>query len=306
MPASSFFLPCSDGHQMPVYGWLPSAEPKALLLIAHGMAEYALRYNFIAQHFVEAGFAVYAFDERAHGNAVETIEEQGISGPDWFYQQIADILVAVTDLRKKHPEKKLFLLGHSMGSFICQRYFQLHGNSVDGLILSASNGKQDPLMGAGITLAWLQMNIYGARYKSHLIDRLSFGKFNAAFKPNRTTNDWLSRDQKEVDKYVADPHCGFVCTASFYYDFFRGIRDAFKKENINTVPKDIPVYAFAGDKDPVGLKGKGFLQLIENWKNAGVKDISFHLYKDGRHEMMNEINREEVLGNIIQWLHNHS
>lgn len=306
MPASSFSLPCSDGHQMPVYGWLPSGEPTALLLIAHGMAEYALRYNFIAQHFVEAGFAVYAFDERAHGNAVGTIEEQGISGPDWFYQQIADVQVAVNDLRKKHAKKKLFLLGHSMGSFICQRYFQLHGNSVDGLILSASNGKQDPLMGAGITLAWLQMNIYGARYKSNLIDRLSFGKFNAAFKPNRTTNDWLSRNKEEVDKYVADPRCGFVCTASFYYYFFKGIRDAFKKEHVQAIPKHIPVYAFAGDKDPVGLQGKGFLQLIENWKNVGMKDISFHLYKDGRHEMMNEINREEVLGNIIQWLHDHS
>ncbi len=306
MPPESFHLTCSDGHRMPVYSWQPAREPKAILLIAHGMAEYAQRYANIAGRFVHEGYSVFAFDERAHGHAVENLEDQGISEPGWFYQQVADIGVAVNDLKKKHPGKAVCLLGHSMGSFICQRYFQMHGNTVNGLILSASNGKQDPLMGAGIALAWLQMKIFGPRYKSTLIDHLSFGKFNAAFKPNRTSNDWLSRNKEEVDKYVADPRCGFVCSASFYYYFFKGIRDAFKKENIQMTPKDIPVYAFAGDRDPVGLQGKGFLQLIENWKNAGVKDITFHLYKDGRHEMMNEINREEVLRDIIYWLNKHS
>ena len=305
MPADSFYLTCSDGHQMPVYDWLPSSEPKGLLLIAHGMAEYAQRYATIAGRFVQEDFAVYAFDERAHGQAVASIPEQGISGPDWFYQQVADIQLAIDYLRKAHPGKKIFLLGHSMGSFICQRYFQLHGNNIDGLILSATNGKQDPLMGAGIALAWLQMKLFGQRYRSKLIDDLSFGKFNAAFKPNRTTNDWLSRNNEEVDKYVADPQCGFVCTASFFYYFFKGIRDAFRHKNIVLIPSHIPVYAFAGDNDPVGQQGKGFLKLIDNWKAAGVKDISFHLYQEGRHEMMNEINREDVMGNLISWLNNH-
>jgi alpha-beta hydrolase superfamily lysophospholipase len=291
---------------MPVHAWSGPADPRAILLIAHGMAEYARRYEPIAKYFVEASYAVYAFDERAHGDAVNNLEEQGISKPGWFYQQISDVGVAVEDLKKKHPGKKIFLLGHSMGSFIAQRYFQLHGDTLSGLILSATNGKQDPLMGAGIALAWIQMKIFGRRYKSNLIDQLSFGKFNAAFKPNRTSNDWLSRNTEEVDKYVADPRCGFVCTASFYYDFFKGIRDAFKIENIETIPKHIPVYAFAGDNDPVGLQGRGFLQLIEKWKKVGVKDITYHLYKDGRHEMMNEINREEVIKNIITWLNNHS
>ncbi len=221
MPTGSFHLTCSDGHKMPVYAWRTRTDPKAVILIAHGMAEYARRYEPIAKYFVDAGITVYAFDERAHGDAVDKLEEQGISDPGWFYQQITDIKVAVLDLKEKHPGKKIFLLGHSMGSFIGQRYFQLHGDTLDGLILSATNGKPDPLMGAGITLAWLQMKVFGSRYKSNLIDQLSFGKFNAAFKPNRTSNDWLSRNTQEVDKYVSDPRCGFVCTASFYHDFFK-------------------------------------------------------------------------------------
>ena len=138
-----------------------------------------------------------------------------------------------------------------------------------------------------------------------MIDTLSFGQFNKKFKPNRTVSDWLSRDEKQVDKYVANELCGFVCTASFYYYFFKGIRDTFNKHNIQKIPSHIPVYAFAGDKDPVGLEGKGFLKLIQNWKAAGLKDISYHLYKDGRHEMMNDINREEVIENVIAFITKH-
>ncbi len=287
---------------MPVYVWLPDGEPDCVLLISHGMAEYAERYAPIAQLLVQKNIAVYAYDQRGHGKAVANIHEQGIVAAGWFYQQVEDIKLAIKHLRKLHPLKKIFLLGHSMGSFICQRYFQLHGNTIDGLVLSATNGKQDPLLGMGISIAWLQMKLFGSRYKSILIDKLSFGKFNAAFKPNRTTNDWLSRNMEEVDKYVADTQCGFVCSALFYFYFFSAIRDAFNKKNINSIPHNIPVYAFAGDKDPVGLAGKGFLQLIKNWKAAKVKDISYNLYKDGRHEMMNEINRNEVINNLNEWI----
>jgi alpha-beta hydrolase superfamily lysophospholipase len=305
MQTNSFFIPCTDGHQMPIHAWLPNAGPDCILYIAHGMAEYAERYTAIAPLLIQNNIALYAHDQRGHGKAAASINELGIVKDDWFYKQVEDLNLAIQHLRKKHPGKKIFLSGHSMGSFICQRYFQIYGRKIDGLILSASNGKQDPLLAAGISIAWLQMKLFGPSYRSTLIDRLSFGKFNTTFKPNRTKFDWLSRNNAEVDKYVADPQCGFVCSASYFYYFFKGIRDALKKENIKNIPLDIPVYAFAGDKDPVGLAGKGFLKLISNWKAAGNKDISYHLYKDGRHEMMNEINREEVVNNMITWIKKH-
>lgn len=302
MYTRSSFITCSDGHQMPLYAWLPDDEPVCIVHIAHGMAEYGERYKDIAGFFVNNGIAVYVHDQRGHGRAVQQISEQGITMPDWFNKQVEDINTCILQHQLQYPGKKIFLLGHSMGSFLSQRYFQLHGNNIDGLILSASNGKEDPLMGFGIGLAWLQMKLFGGRYKSNLIDTLSFGQFNKKFKPNRTVADWLSRDTNQVDKYVADKQCGFVCTASFYYYFFKGIKDAFKPGNIARIPTGIPVYAFAGSKDPVGLEGKGFLALVKKWKDAGVKDFTYDLYENGRHEMMNEINREKVLENVKSFI----
>jgi len=302
MQTQSFFITCSDGHQMPIYAWLPEKEPICILHINHGMSEYGERYNTIAKLLVARNVAVYAHDHRAHGNAVATINDLGIADKNWFYQQIKDIRLVTQYLRKTYPIKKVFLLGHSMGSFILQRLFQLHGNELDGLILSASNGKPDPLLPFGIALAWVQMKLMPHRYRSQLIDKLSFQQFNKAFAPNRTDHDWLSRDTNEVDKYVADPLCGFVCNATFFHYFFKGIRDAFKPDNIKTIPKEIPVYAFAGDKDPVGFAGKGFLQLIDKWKAARVKDITYKLYPNGRHEMLNDINRQEVIEDLVHWL----
>lgn len=302
MQTLSYSINCGDGHTMPVYGWLPADEPIAIMHICHGMAEYGERYESIARYFTNEGIAVFVHDQRGHGKAVTSISEQGITVPDWFNKQVNDFDLCIRHHRKNYPGKKVFLLGHSMGSFLAQRYFELYGKNVDGLILSASNGKPDPLMGMGIGVAWLQMKLFGNRYKSNLIDTLSFGQFNKKFKPNRTVSDWLSKDEAQVDKYVADERCGFVCTASFYYYFFKGIKDSFNKEEIKKIPSNVPVYAFAGDKDPVGLEGKGFIQLINNWKAAGVQDISYHLYKNGRHEMMNEVNREEVIGNVIAFI----
>ena len=302
MQTKSFLITCADDHQMPVYAWLPDDEPAYILYIAHGMAEYARRYAAIAHILVQQGIAVYAHDNRAHGKAVKDENDLGIAGPNWFYKQVDDIHLAMLYLKKQYPKHKIFLLGHSMGSFICQRYFQVHGKEIDGLILSATNGRQDPLMGFGILLAKLQVKMFGSKYRSHLIDKLSFQKFNKAFKPNRTAFDWLSRNTKEVDAYAEDPQCGFVCSALFFYYFFKGIKDSFSKENLKQLPKDIPVYAFAGDKDPVGLQGKGFLQLVQNWENAGVKNITYKLYKDGRHEMLNEINRQEVMQDLVSWI----
>ncbi|HRD57624.1 MAG TPA: alpha/beta fold hydrolase [Ferruginibacter sp.] len=296
---------CSDGHVMKIYSWLPNTQPVCILHIAHGLAEHAQRYKSIAAFFAEHGMAVFVHNQRAHGKSVTPIDLLGITEPNWFYQQINDINLCISHHRQHFPDTPIFLLGHSMGSFLAQRYFQMHGNCINGLMLSATNGKEDPLMGFGIFIANLQRKLFGEKYRSKLIDYLSFVQYNKKFKPNRTKADWLSRDEAQVDEYVADEYCGFVSSASFYYYFFKGIKDAFRKENISGIPKTIPVYAFSGDKDPVGMEGKGFMELIKKWKAAGVNDFSYHLYKDGRHEMMNEINRDEVLENLLGFIKAH-
>jgi alpha-beta hydrolase superfamily lysophospholipase len=302
MEPSRFVLPTYNAHPTPMYGWAPASDPLCIVHIAHGMAEYALRYQAIVEYFLKENIAVYAHDQRGHGQAVISPAQQGLVKDNWFNEQVEDLQMILQHLRQLHPNKKIILLGHSMGSFISQRFFQLYGSQIDGLILSATNGKKDPLLGFGIAVTWLQKTLLGNNYRSTLIYQLSFAAFNKKFRPNRTPNDWLSRDEKEVDKYVADKQCGLVCSAGFFYDFFRGIKDALEIHHIKKIPKLTPVYVFSGDKDPVGLDGKGFLQLIENWKAAGALHISYDLYKDGRHEMLNEINREEVINNCLQWI----
>lgn len=306
MGQPAFYISTTAAHRIPVYAWLPETEPAAVLLIAHGMAEYAERYSAVADLLVNGGgLAIYAHDQRGHGNTVDRQEDQGIVDKEWFEHAVKDILDVVEALREKHPGKKLFLMGHSMGSFVAQRYFQLFGNKIDGLILSATNGKRDPLLGAGIALSWLQMKLLGKNHHSRLLSSLTFGQFNKAFRPNRTDFDWLSRDEQQVDAYVNDPQCGFTVSSTFFHYFFRGIASILEPYNINSIPDDVPVYAFAGDKDPVGLQGKGFAELVRKWTAAGNARVSHRLYKDGRHEMLNEINRDEVTGDLLAWIRQH-
>jgi len=158
----------------------------------------------------------------------------------------------------------------------------------------------------GIALAKMDARIFGKRHKSKLLDKLTFGKYNDAFKPSQTPHDWLSRDSQEVKKYVDDSKSGYLVSSQLYYDFFRGLRSIFSAQHISQIPKNVPVYIFAGDKDPVGLQGKGVIRLYENWKNAGASDIQYKLYPGGRHEMLNEINRDEVLKDCLDWILAHS
>lgn len=302
---TQFSVKADDSHEIPVYEWLPSAEPVAVLHITHGLAEYAQRYDWTARKLNEAGIAVYAHDHRGHGDAIKSIDELGYSGDQSFVRKVDDLRLLLQKERQQYPGKKLFLLGHSMGSFISQYFFQHFGKEIDGLILSSSNGIADPLLSLGIAFAKIDGMIFGKKHKSKILDKLTFGKFNYTFKPNRTTHDWLSRDPSQVDKYVENEKSGFLVSSGLYYDFFRGLKSIFSAENIARIPSDVPVYLFAGDMDPVGLQGTGVIKLAEKWKAAGVRDLEYKLYPGGRHEMLNEINREEVLEDLVIWLRKH-
>ena len=298
----AFYLTCFDDHQMPIYQWLPPSSPKAIIHIIHGLQEHALRYTHVAETLVQSGYAVYAHDNRGHGAAAKIL---GDAGDNFFYNQVKDIDTIVQYHRNNYPGKKMFLLAHSMGSLLTQRYFQLHGNNIDGLILSGSNGIPDPLLPVMLATQWLQMKVYGPNHKSKIFNQILLKKFNQPFQPIRTKFDWLSRDESIVDKAMKDELMSFDCTSSFYYSLTLGVKDIFKKENIAAIPKKIPVYIFSGDKDPAGLLGKGVTQLYSNWKAAGLMHIEFKLYPNGRHEMMNEINKEEVLNDLLLWIEKH-
>ncbi len=305
MRKNSFYFLNKDGMKINTYVWEPEKEidVKGIIQIAHGMAETALRYERFAEKLTERGYKVYANDHRGHGLTAKSIEELGyISDNDGFEDMVEDMHQLTDIIKKENQFKPVFLFGHSMGSFLSQRYAEIYGQDIQGLILCGTNGKPQAAVNLGIVLAKMEMNKKGSKAKSPRLNSMSFGSFNKAFMPTRTEFDWLSRDSEEVDKYIKDPYCGSVFTTSFYYYFLKGLKRIHNKENLNKIPKTLPIYIFAGDMDPVGSNGKGILSLIDILKKLGMKSVSYKLYKEGRHEMLNETNREEVMKDTIDWI----
>ena len=309
MKREEFSFQAMDGIRIHGYRVSPEAsvEIKGIVQIAHGMAETAERYERFANTLAEHGYKVYIHNHRGHGKTAGSVEELGhLAERDGFRWLVYDMHQLSVIIRKHHPSLPLFLFGHSMGSFAAQKYSMQYGKELKGLILSGSNGNQGFVLNAGIAIASLEAKKKGRRAKSERMNSLMFGNFNKLFSPNRTEFDWLSRDEAEVDKYVADPFCGAVFTCGFYYDFLKGLKDIEKRKNRKKMPSELPLLLVAGDRDPVGKCGKGVTNLSKIYKRAGVKDITLKLYIEARHELLNESNREEVTEEILTWLDKHA
>lgn len=305
MSYSRFKFTAMDGVIINVHKWgLEEGQAiKGVVQISHGMAEWAYRYDYFAKALNREGYIVYANDHRGHGLTAPSMEDVGyISDNDGFFDKVEDMRELNQLIREEHPSLPVVLFGHSMGSFLSQRYIQLYGSDLVGVILSGSNGKQGPIINLGIALAYLEMKFKGRRHRSRLLDKLSFGSYNRAFPDNRTKFDWLSRDEKLVDRYIEDPYCGGIFTSSFFYDFLRGLKMITRRKNLEAVSKNLPIYIFSGSMDPVGGFGKGVEKLKEMYETHGLKEVSLVLYPEGRHEMLNEINRDEVIEDIVRWL----
>lgn len=295
----------SEGVELNVYKWSPEGEVLGVVQISHGMTENILRYDEFAKYLNNKGFIVYGHDHRGHGLTAKSKDELGYiadnEGFDWLVRDLYELMMMIKEENKGLP---IYLFGHSMGSFVSQRFVELHGKEIDGLILSGSNGEPTKLAPIGIFLSNMEIKLFGRKHTSKMMDKLSFGDFNKKFKPNRTPYDWLCSVDSEVDKYIANEYCGFVCSASFYYDLLRGLRAIHKDENFSSIPKDLPIYILAGDMDPVGFFGKGIVNLYDKLKLTGVKDVEYKLYKNKRHEILNEDNKLEVMNDISTWLFN--
>ncbi len=289
-----------------VYKWSPNNKMKikGVLQIAHGMAEDAYRYERFAREITNAGYIVYANDHRGHGKTSKSIEEIGYLGKNSFNGMISDMTQLTQIIKSENEGLKIILMGHSMGSFLTQGYILEHSQNINAAILSGSCKNQKIMLKVGALISKREIKKYGDRHISKKMDKLSFGSFNNNFKPNRTDFDWLSSDEKEVDKYIDNPHCGAVFTSSFFYDFMTGISNLYDKQKLNKIPKNLPIYIFSGENDPVGKMGKGVIKLYKMYKKLGLENIKYKLYKNGRHEMLNEKNRDKVTKDIIDFLEN--
>lgn len=301
-------LKMRDSKEVYLYKWdnVEKSDIKAVVHIVHGMAEHATRYDWFASELNKAGYVVYADDHRGHGKSADSISDQGyISDNDGFHTMVDDQNEIISYIKNDMPNKKVYIFGHSMGSFISQRFMEKYGNTVSGVILSGSNGKRGLELEAGIIICRIMMAISGRHGSGKIADNLSFGSYNDKYENSRTKFDWLSRDSEEVDKYILDPYCGAVFPISFFYDFLKGLKTIHTKENLNNIPKELPVRIISGTMDPVGNYGEGVLNLVETMKNLNIKDLSYKLYKGARHELTNEINKQEVADDVIEWLNSH-
>ncbi len=301
METTSFTFTDPSGNRFFARKWMPGDRPIAIIQIIHGLAEHSKRYERFAEFLTGFGYGVIAYDHRGHG---ETDPDRlgYIPEEDGFHIMVKNILDFTVRVKQEYPNQPKILFAHSMGSFLTQRYMQLFDDQPAGIIYSGSSGKPSKLLPLGAVLSSFISTVKGADYKSSVIHNLAFGAFNAPFKPNRTAVDWLSRDQNEVDAYIDDPYCGFTPSVSFYNQFFNGLKILHKHIPFADHKLSIPILVISGNQDPVSDMGKGINNLEQIFKKEGVSDLTVKLYDGARHELLNEINRDEVMMDIKNWI----
>jgi alpha-beta hydrolase superfamily lysophospholipase len=305
MIAETFKLKGPDQKEIFTHKWLPEHDQKikAIVQIAHGMAEHSARYERFAEKLVGNNFGVYANDHRGHGKTAKDIESIGyFADKNGWNLVLEDMHILTEIIKENHPDIPVFLFGHSMGSFFCRDYICTYPDNIKGAVISGTACDPGFLGYMGIIISKIESFFRGKRAKSSLMNYLSFGKLNKVFKPNRTQFDWLNRDSNEVDKYVSDPFCGTIFTAGFFNYLVKGVKKINKPANIQNTPKDIPMYLLAGSNDPVGNFSKGVKKVYRNYKQAGVNDISLKVYKGARHELINETCKDQVYKDVVQWI----
>lgn len=282
--------------------WPAKGEPKAVVQLVHGMAEHIRRYDETARRLSEAGFAVVGHTHMGHG------KNAGIPGyfgaKDGWDTLVKDTHAVRLATQKEYPNLPYFLLGHSMGSFVVRTYCLSHEKGLAGVILSGTGHYDKAILTAGGLLSKIQCLLGMANKPSRLLSKVSSAGNLKGYEDVQTEFDWLSRDRAVVKRYIDDPLCGFPFTAKGYGDMFEGLTRLYP-EKLSAMEKEIPVYLFSGDKDPIGGNGAGVEKVAQEIRDAGVQEVTVKRYPDGRHEMFNELNREEVWADLIQWLNDH-
>jgi len=282
MKSETFWYKDKDMVDIFVYKWVPEGSPKAAVQIAHGLAEHAERYTHVAEALLKAGYAIYADDHRGHGKTGEKFGKMGELGPRGWDGTV-EALATLTDIiKKQQPNVPVFLLGHSWGSFLSQDYIQQWGNKLQGVLLTGTTGSPNPKTDLGAEGLGLNYTVQNPK----------------------TPFDWLTRDENEVQKYIDDPRCGFSLPSSILKILGESNEKLLDTENDEKIPKELKVYIFVGSNDSVGGK-EGAAALVERYKNAGIKEVAFKAYPECRHELFNELNKEEVIRDVISWLDSH-
>jgi lysophospholipase len=291
-----------DSTPITLYKWLDCENPKAVIHIVHGMSEHAARYDEFATFLNQNGYLVWSSDLRGHGKTAGSLEKVGLFAMEDGWNKVVRDIELINRKIDDASHLPIVMLGHSMGSFLVRTLMFKFPKSGDAYVLSATAGHPGLLGVVGKSLSALNTSMMGKKNRSKMMTQLAFGDFNKKYKPQRTEKDWLSRDESVVDKYIADKYCMQIFTSQFFHDLLEGILEINKEDNMRKSPNHKPIYMFAGDMDPVGDYGTGPKLVYEKLKKFGAEDITLKMYEEGRHEMLNETNKDEVYQDLMNWL----
>ena len=299
-----FYYPSSTGkNQIHARICTPDGTPKAVVQIAHGIAEHIDRYEDFMRFLAENSYVAVGNDHLGHGKSAATPDELGIFAEEngWNYV-IEDMRKLREKVLEQYPGLPYVFFGHSMGSFLTRTFLIKYPALYDAAILSGTGQQSAALVNGGYLAAQLLTKKNGPRSSGQTLNDIAFGSYCKRIENPRTPFDWLSRDNDTVDRYIADPLCGFICKTSLYRDMMGGLKFLTDQKNINKMNRNAPVYFMSGAEDPVGDYGKGVEKAYKAFCRAGLTDVMIRLYPGGRHEMLNEINRSEVMQDILNWL----
>ncbi len=298
------FRSSSDLCDIFAWSYFPekSVELKGVIQIAHGMAEHHERYEDFIEFLNNNGYAVYINDHLGHGKSVKNDEELGYFGKqDGYLKLVEDMNKLTKIISKECPDLPIILFGHSMGSMLARIYSEKYGKNLNAAIYCGTCGA-NPAANPGIAIVSTIAKIKGDHYRSEFINKLAFGSYNKRFTPQRTAFDWLTTDNDIVDKYINDPYCGFLFTTYGYRDLMSMIVKINRSDWYTSVPLELPIYLIAGEDDPVGNYGKGIKEVYEGLIDTKHTNVSIKLYNSGRHEILNEKNKNDVYADVLSWL----
>ena len=289
---STFSFKSSTGFDVFAKKWINNdfKEHKGIIQLVHGMQEHIGRYNDFANFLANNGYIVVGHDHLGHGNTAKCEDDFGyFADNNGWDRLVEDVHILQNKVHNEYPNLPYIVMGHSMGSLIVRTYITKYDDNLTGVIIS------------GKLLIKIISTFKGKRYKSKLIEHLVTGSFNKKFEPNRTPSDWICSDENEVNKFIEDEKCGKMFSVQAYYDLLSGTQYLSKQKNVNKTVK-VPILIFSGDEDPVGQNGKGVLRVYKMLKKDGTRNVYLRLFKNARHELLNEVNKLEVYNFILDWL----
>ncbi|MDO4197930.1 MAG: alpha/beta hydrolase [Erysipelotrichaceae bacterium] len=278
-------------------------ETRCILQIAHGMVEFIDRYEGFAKFLCDRGFLVTGHDHLGHGGSVIDESKWGYFAKDDGNRCLIEDMHSLTLITKEmYPDIPYFLMGHSMGSFYTRQYLIDYSDELNGCIIMGTGSPGKIAATMGMNICKVMALFKGWEYRSDMVNNIVMGSYNAQFKPNRTSVDWLTKDEAVCDWYLSEPRCTFVFTLNAFCNMFKGISRLYDKELLKKMEKRLPVYFVSGDKDPVGNNGKGVKEAYDSFIEAGMIDAEMKLFENDRHEILNETDKEDVYEDIFNWI----